>query len=25
MEVKRNGQTIALSVETAQFPQKFPN
>lgn len=25
MEVKRNGQTVALSVETAQFPQKFPN
>ena len=25
MEVKRNGQTIALSVETSQFPQKFPN
>jgi len=25
MEVKRNGQAIALSVETAQFPQKFPN
>ncbi|WP_126387405.1 HhoA/HhoB/HtrA family serine endopeptidase [Pseudanabaena sp. ABRG5-3] len=25
MEVKRNGQTVALNVETAQFPQKFPN
>jgi serine protease Do len=25
MEVKRNGQTIALNVEAAQFPQKFPN
>ncbi|NMF57152.1 HhoA/HhoB/HtrA family serine endopeptidase [Pseudanabaena yagii] len=25
MEVKRNGQTVALNVEAAQFPQKFPN
>ena len=25
MEVKRAGQTVALNVETAQFPQKFPN
>lgn len=25
MEVKRNGQAVALNVETAQFPQKFPN
>ncbi|MFN5750484.1 MAG: HhoA/HhoB/HtrA family serine endopeptidase [Pseudanabaena sp.] len=25
MEVKRNGQTISLNVEAAQFPQKFPN
>jgi serine protease Do len=25
MEVKRNGQAVALSVEAAQFPQKFPN
>jgi serine protease Do len=25
MEVKRNGQVVALSVEAAQFPQKFPN
>ncbi|TYQ31426.1 HhoA/HhoB/HtrA family serine endopeptidase [Pseudanabaena sp. UWO310] len=25
MEVKRNGQVVALNVETAQFPQKFPN
>lgn len=25
MEVKRSGQTVALNVETAQFPQKFPN
>ncbi len=25
MEVKRNGETVALSVEAAQFPQKFPN
>ena len=24
MEVKRAGQTVALNVETAQFPQKFP-
>ena len=25
MEVKRNGQSVALNVEAAQFPQKFPN
>ncbi len=25
MEVKRNGQTVALNVEASQFPQKFPN
>ncbi|PZO44569.1 MAG: serine protease [Pseudanabaena frigida] len=25
VEVKRNGQSVALNVETAQFPQKFPN
>ena len=25
MEVKRNGQNVSLSVEAAQFPQKFPN
>jgi Do/DeqQ family serine protease len=25
MEVKRNGQVVALNVEAAQFPQKFPN
>ena len=25
MEVKRAGQTVALNVETAQFPQKFPD
>ncbi|MFN9838804.1 MAG: HhoA/HhoB/HtrA family serine endopeptidase [Pseudanabaena sp.] len=25
MEVKRAGQTVALNVETAQFPQQFPN
>lgn len=25
MEVKRNGQLLALNVEAAQFPQKFPN
>ncbi len=25
MEVKRNGQAVALNVEAAQFPQKFPN
>ena len=25
MEVKRDGQAVALNVETAQFPQKFPN
>ncbi len=25
MEVRRNGQNVALSVEAAQFPQKFPN
>jgi len=25
MEVKRNGQTVALSVEAAQFPKQFPN
>lgn len=25
MEVKRNGQSLALSVEASQFPSKFPN
>ncbi len=25
MEVKRNGQSVSLNVEAAQFPQKFPN
>ena len=25
IEVKRNGQSVTLNVETAQFPQKFPN
>jgi len=25
VEVKRNGQLVALSIEAAQFPQKFPN
>ncbi len=25
VEVKRNGQSVALNVETSQFPQKFPN
>lgn len=25
VEVKRNGQTVDLNVEAAQFPQKFPN
>ena len=25
MEIKRNGQSLALNVEAAQFPQKFPN
>lgn len=24
MDVKRNGQTLSLEIETAQFPQKFP-
>lgn len=24
MDVKRNGQTLNLEIETAQFPQKFP-
>ena len=25
MEVRRNGQPVTLTVETAQFPQKFPS